>query len=196
MIKRRAFFVLAFALAGCASKYMRPAGGPMPIAPRGDAATVVFVRPSSFGAALHPTILDERGTFLGDAEASSHFIVNVPPGEHMFIVWAENTGPIRATLLPGRVYFVEVAIKPGALQARAHLLAIAPDTEQWPKLRDWIADTRPIIADHQAGQAYLSERHDDVSERIRRAREAFGEMDEGERNDRTLRPNDGIAQPL
>lgn len=175
---------------------MHPAGGPLPIAPRTDTATVVFVRPSSYGAALHPTILDEHGNFLGDAEPSSHFVATLPPGEHMFVVWAENTGPIRATLLPGRVYFVEVAIKPGALQARAHLLAIAPDTEQWPKLRDWMADTKPIVADLVAGQAYLNDRHDDVLERIHRAHEAFAEMDEDERNDRTLRPNDGIAQPL
>jgi hypothetical protein len=198
MFGRRAFFLLtlSLALAGCASKYMHPASGPVPIAPRGDAATVVFVRPSSYAAAVHPTILDERGTFLGDAEASSHFVVTLPPGEHMFLVWAENTGPIRATLLPDRVYFVEVAMKPGALQARAHLLAIAPDTETWPKLRDWIADTKPTIADQEAGQAYLNERRDDVLERLRRAREAYAEMDEEDRNDRTLHPNDGIAQPL
>ena len=175
---------------------MHPANGPLPVAPRPDAATVVFVRPSSYAAAIHPTIFDERGTFLGDSEPSSHFIVNVPPGDHTFIVWAENTGPIRAHLLAGRVYFVEVSMKPGAFQARAHLLAIAPDTHQWPNLREWMADTKPIVADFQAGQAYLNDRRDEVIERVRRANEAFAEMDEDERNDRTLRANDGIAQPL
>ncbi len=187
---------VALALMGCASKFMQPAGAPLPIAPRNETATVVFVRPSSYAAAIHPTIIDERGRFLGEAEPSSHFVATVAPGEHLFFVWAENTGPIHAVVLPGRVYFVEVAMKPGAWQARAHLLAIAPDTEQWPKLRDWLAETRPTIADLAAGQAYLDGRHDDVLERIRRAYDAFAEMDEGERADRTLRPNDGIAQPL
>lgn len=198
---RRSFLLFSLVLAlstlaGCASKYMVRAEGPLPIGPRPDTATVVFVRPSSFGAALHPTIFDESGRFLGDAEASSHFMVQVPAGEHMFVVWAENTGPIRAKLAPGRVYFVEVALKPGMWQARAHLLAITPRTESWNNLRDWLADTRPTIADQPAGQAYLDERHDDVADRLRRAREALAEMDPEEVDERTLLPNDGVAAPM
>jgi len=198
MSSRRSFllFALTLALTGCASRFMVRADGPLTMTPRPDLATVVFVRPSSFGAALHPTIFDERGRFLGDAEASSHFMVQLPAGEHMFVVWAENTGPIRAKLSPGRVYFVEVAIKPGWWTARAHLLAIAPRSDQWTHLRDWLADTRPTITDQAAGQAYLDDRRDDVAERLRRAREALGEMDAEELDDRTLQPNDGIAQPL
>lgn len=193
---RRAFLVLLLALltvTGCASKFMQPATPGTRIAPRSDAATVVFVRPSSFGAALHPTIFDERGHFLGDAEASAHFVATVAPGEHMFVVWAENTGPIRATLLPGRVYFIEVSMKPGAFQARAHLLAITPRSEQWSLVREWLGDTKPTVADTAAGDAYLLDRHDGVVDRLRRANEAFAEMDDEERNARTLLPNDGIA---
>jgi hypothetical protein len=188
--------LLSVCALGCASHYMVRSEVPLRIAPRSDAATVVFVRPSSFGAAIHPTIFDERGQFLGDAEASSHFVAEVSPGEHTFVVWAENTGPIHATLAPGRVYFIEVAMKPGAFQARAHLLAIAPRTESWASLREWLADTRPTVADRRAGQAYLDGRKDDVLERLRRAGEAFAEMDAEDRDARTLYPNDGIAQSL
>lgn len=196
---RRAFLILLLALltgTGCASKFMQPAAPGTRIAPRSDAATVVFVRPSSFGAAINPTIFDEQGRFLGDAQANAHFVATVAPGEHMFIVWAENTGPIRATLLPGRVYFIEVSMKPGAFQARAHLLAITPRSEQWTQVREWLSDTKPTIADTAAGDAYLAGRRDDVVERIRRANEAFANFDEEERAARTLHPNDGIAAPL
>lgn len=175
---------------------MTPASGPLPIAPRADRATVVFVRPSAFGAAIHPTIFDERGQFLGEAEASSHFMVQVPPGEHLFVVWAENTGPIRATLEPGRVYFIEVSMKPGWWHARAHLLAITPRTETWPKLREWLADSRPTVANMAAGQAYLDGRREEVAERLRLADEALREMDQEEVAERTLLPNDGIVEPL
>lgn len=193
---RRAFLVACLALLGCTSKFMHPAPAGTRIGPAPGFATVVFVRPSSFGAAIHPTIFDERGTFLGDAEPSAHFVARVPPGEHMFVVWAENTGPIRATLLPGRVYFIEVSMKPGAWQARCHLLAISPRHEQWSSVREWLADTKPTIADTAAGQAYLAGRRDEVLDRIRRAHENFGEMDAEERDARTLRPDDGIAQGL
>lgn len=172
------------------------AEGPLPLGPSPDAATVVFVRPSAFGAAIHPTIFDERGHFLGDAEASSHFVVRVPPGEHMFVVWAENTGPIRAWLAPGRTYFVEVAMKPGWWHARAHLLAITPRTGSWGHLRDWLADTKPTLTNLHAGQDYLDGRSEDVAERLRRAREALAEMDAEELEERTLRPNDGLADAM
>jgi hypothetical protein len=197
MLRRSFLSLLALtALGGCASKYMFRSETPLHIAPRSDAATVVFVRPSSFGAAVHPTIFDERGRFLGESEASSHFVAEVSPGEHTFVVWAENTGPIHANLAPGRVYFVEVAMKPGAFQPRAHLLAIAPRTESWASVREWMADTKPTVADHDAGQAYLDTRKEDVAERLHRAAEAFAELDDEERDARTLHPNDGLAQSL
>jgi hypothetical protein len=192
----RRLFLFSLLTLGCSSKFMQPAAPGMRIAPRADVATVVFVRPSSFGAAIHPTIFDEQGHFLGDAEPSAHFVAQVAPGEHMFVVWAENTGPIRATLLPGRVYFIEVSMKPGAWQARCHLLAITPRTEQWTQVRDWLADTKPTVADLAAGNAYLAGRRDEVLERIRRANENFAEFDEEERYARTIHPEDGIAQGL
>ncbi|MBI2396029.1 MAG: hypothetical protein HYV09_41080 [Deltaproteobacteria bacterium] len=196
---RRSFIgalISASVLAGCSfsSKYMRPVSGPFVIQPVVDRATVVFIRPSSFGAAIKPTIVDGRGRFMGDAEGSTFFVRELEPGPHLFLVWAENTGPLMANLLPGRVYFVEVAIKPGAWTARAHLLAIAPRTEQWANVREWLRDAEPRTSDVAAGNAYLAERRDDVGDRIQRAREAFGELDAPERDARTLRPEDGVAQ--
>jgi hypothetical protein len=193
---RRAFLLASISLLACTSKFMHPAPAGVRIAPHNELATVVFVRPSSFGAAIHPTIFDEKGNFLGDAEPSAHFVSYVSPGEHMFVVWAENTGPIHATLLPGRVYFVEVSIKPGVWQARCHLLAITPRTEQWNRVREWLADTKPTIADLNAGQSYLMGRRDEVLDRVKRAHDAFGEMDEDERFARTISPEDGLAQGL
>lgn len=184
------------ALTGCASKYMVPAGGALEMTPRPEMATVVFIRPSVFAGGLHPTIFDERGRFLGDAEASSHFMVQVAPGDHLFTVWAENTGPMRARLLAGRVYFVEVSVRPGWWHTRAHLLAIAPRRPTWPKLRGWLADTRPTIANQAAGQAYLESRAEDVGARMRSAQEALGELDESELEERTLLPEDGIVDPM
>lgn len=185
------------ALPGCAaSSRMTRVESPQPLRPLPDQAVVVFVRPSSFGSALTPTILTSTGRFVGDADPSSHFAVAVPEGEHLFLVWGENTGPLAAQVLKGRVYFVEVAMKPGWWTARVHLLAIKPHASSWEKVRDWLADTKQTVPRGVEGQSYLDGRADDVAERVRRAKAAWADFGPEERDARTLRPDDGLAQAL
>lgn len=183
---------LAIASTGCtaSSKYMlqAPKG---PIERSAEMATVVFVRPSSYASAMRTTILDARGRFLGDSLGSSYFAVKVPPGEHVFIAWAENTAALRATLAPQRVYFVEVSSKMGAFSARMHLLAIAPRKKSWQKVDKWLAESDAYTVDEAAGQAYLRGRAEDTSERIERAKETLTKYDASELDDRTLTANDG-----
>jgi hypothetical protein len=194
---RRSWMVLVGALAtsavGCSasSEYMRPVAAPQPVKPAADGAVVVFVRPSSFGGALKQTILDGKGRFLGEALPSSRFSVTLPPGEHTFIVWAENTGAVKADLASGKVYFVEVALSMGALSARADLIPIKPGSEAWNDLEGWLAETDAFTPDADGGQAYLSERKDDVDERIKRAKEHLANYDEKELALHTIRPGDG-----
>jgi hypothetical protein len=157
-----------------------------------NAALVVFVRPSGYASGVATTILDDQGAFLGDSIAGSQFAVLVPPGPHLFLAWAENTAPLVATVLAGRVYYVEVAPKLGFWTPRVHLLAINPRTDSWRELSLWMSQSNQLIPDITAGQAYLNERQADVAERIRRARERIGELDPEELAERTLRPEDGV----
>jgi hypothetical protein len=186
------FGSLFFGLLGCSasSHYMHEVKTPMPQA-RPDAATVIFVRPSSSTSALTTTIFDERGRFFGDSLPESYFAVSVEPGEHIFISWAENTGALRASLAAGRLYFVEVAPKPGVLSTRVHLLAITPRSESWSKLREWLASAKHLEPDLAGGQRYLNGRHEDVTERVRRAYDAVENYSVEERAERTLRAEDG-----
>lgn len=183
---------LATGVAGCAaqSKYMQEtAAGPIVAQP--DAATVVFVRPSGFAGGLRATILDEKGRFLGDSLPESYFAVNVTPGEHVFISWAENTGALRANVAAGKIYFVEVSPKMGALSARVHLLGITPRAKSWAKLDTWMSESKAYAPDERSGQAYLAGRSDDVRERIRRANEALSEYSREELAERVIGPADG-----
>jgi hypothetical protein len=179
-------------LAGCSasSDYMRPIAPPT-LAAKAETATVVFLRPSGFAAGISTTILDDKGRFLGDSLPESYFVSQVPAGEHVFIAWAENTAALRANLMPGKVYYVEVSPKMGALSARMHLLALTSRSESWGELQGWLADSQAMQVDESAGQAYLAERSDDVQDRIQRAREALTEYDADELAERTLSPEDG-----
>jgi len=188
------FCALGLSAAGCfsaSSEYMRPVASPQSVKPVADQATVVFVRPSSFGGALKQTILDGKGQFLGDALPSSRFAVKVPPGEHTFIVWAENTNAVRAKLAAGKVYFVEVSLSMGALSARADLIPIKPGSEAWESLDEWLADTEVYEPDAAAGQAYLAERKEDVDERIKRAEEHLAGYEGDDLALHTMAPGDG-----
>lgn len=181
-------------LTGCSasSDYMREVAHPQPPTGNPQAATVVFIRPSSFASSLATTILDGRGRFLGDALPSSYFVVQMPPGEHLFISWAENTASLKANLAPGLVYYVEVAPTMGAFSARVHLRAVKPSTENWAELPEWLEESTQYEPDEAAGQAYLTSRQEDVTERIRRGNEILTEYDPEEMAERTLNPGDGL----
>lgn len=187
--------VLALSSTGCtaSSEYMREAHAPQLMGPVGNAATVVFIRPSGYAKAMKMTVLDGRGRFLGDSLPETWFAVKMPPGEHVFVGWAENTSALRAQLLPGRTYYVEVAPKMGAWSARVHLLAITPRAESWGELREWLDETQQLVPDEAGGQAYLNGRKDDVVDRLQRAAETMRDYDRDELEERTLRAEDGLA---
>jgi len=179
---------------GCAatSPYMHSQPPSPLIRPGPNQAQVVFVRPSSFAFGLKFTILDHSGRFLGDSLPRSQFAVMVPPGRHVFIVWAENTAALRADLAPGRTYFVEVAPRMGAFSARVHLLAITPRRASWLERDAWLQATERLQSDFVAGQSYLTARGPDTMERVRRALEHLQQYDAAELADRTITPADGI----
>jgi hypothetical protein len=176
---------------GASSEYMRELPNTGQVARSADSATVVFIRPSGFGGAFATTILDNKGRFLGDSMAKSYFAVTVPPGEHVFLSWAENTGPLRARVEAGKIYFIEVAPKMGFASTRVHLLGITPRVSSWSDLDNWLRESKPYQPDEPRGQAYLQSRSEDVAERIRRANEALMKFSQEELAERTIEAKDG-----
>ncbi|MBW2522584.1 MAG: hypothetical protein JRI23_00345 [Deltaproteobacteria bacterium] len=199
-IERRRFLALALTVVialssiGCVatSDYMYQPATPVVPEPRSDTALVVFVRPSAYAASIAMTILDGNGRFLGDSLAESYFAVQVPPGNHLFIGWAENTAAVQAHLAPGRTYYVEVAPRMGWWSARIQLLALTPGSENWGKLSEWLRESDFYVVDEARGQAYLRERSEDTRERIRRGNDILTEYDNEELAERTIRPEDGV----
>ena len=184
--------LLCSAACTASSDYMHEVHAPQALRATPDSAVVVFIRPSGYARAMGSTILDGHGRFLGDSLPETYFAVRVPPGEHIFIAWAENTAALRASLAPGRTYYVEVAPKMGALSARMQLLAVTPRAESWGELRAWMGESKQTVPDEASGQAYLTSRREDVAERLHRAQEILREYDAEELAERTLTPGDGL----
>ena len=61
-------------------------------------AMVAFIRAAHIGAAGVARITDHTGAFIGDSLHQSHFAVQLPPGERLFVSWGENTGALVADL--------------------------------------------------------------------------------------------------
>jgi len=191
-----ACFLMTLA-SGCAAQVpqarnMAQVNPPRPLIAPADRAVVVFVRPSRFAWAVSANILDEQGHFLGDSPAAGHFAVVLPPGRHMFVVWAENTDSIDAELAPGKIYFVEVAATMGWGSAQMHLFAIKPSSANFGHRDEWMRATNQWVVDGNGGQANLDQRPDDVRERLRRAQEHLQKYSAEEREQHTLRLADGI----
>jgi hypothetical protein len=137
-------------------------------------------------------VMDENGRFLGESQAYSKFAVTLPPGEHMFVSWSESAEALKATLLPGRTYYVEVSPRIGAFTARVDLLAVAPRLGSWQNLQDWLSNTETLEPDVAQGQAQLASDPKDVQENLSLAKKNFAELDKEEVMERTLLPEDGV----
>jgi hypothetical protein len=184
---------LALGTIGCtgSSKYMREVVGAPPIAAPADKAAVVFVRPSGMAFAMKFAILDQQGKWLGDAVAKSQFGVLLPPGEYMFVAWAENTAALKATVAPGKRYFVRVDPAMGLGSARVSLEALTKRHPDWKEVDGWMRELQRLepLPD---GAANIAERGEDAAKRVRSAQENWVSYSAAEKEERTLRAEDGI----
>lgn len=191
------WIVLLVAATGCgtSSKYMTTLKAPQPLAADASAATVVFIRPSGYGGGQKNVIMDEKGRFLGESWGWTYFAVKVPPGEHTFVSWTEGTPALKATLAPGKVYYVEVGATMGAWSARMRLFAIGPQRKQWAELPEWLGKATMLVPNEPAGQAYLQSR-DDTMEVVGKGLKNYSEYEGEERELRTLVAGDGVPAPV
>jgi hypothetical protein len=173
------------------SEYMRPVAGPEPVGAPADKARVVFVRPSSGAFKVIFTIIDERGYFLGDSTASGRFSVFLDPGEHYFIVWTESTETVKATLAPGKTYYVEVRPKMGMWKARASLWAVNRKSGLMQSIPSYLADTTVTTPDFAAGQKYLNSLGSELPNAAKQGIQTYNGYSADEKNDVTLMPEDG-----
>ncbi|MBD3627905.1 hypothetical protein [Cyclobacterium sp.] len=87
---------------------------------------VYFVRSSGTGALINFKYFDGEN-YLGKFRGRNYFMYECDPGEHVFWVTSENRAFVEASLMPDKVYFIEVRPTPGALKAAVRLIPIDGD---------------------------------------------------------------------
>ncbi len=197
LTKKILLFVVALGAlnAGCGaatSEYMRPVVGPEPAGVPPNKARVVFVRPSGMANKVIFTIIDQRGYFLGDSTAGGRFSVFVDPGDHYFIVWTETTETVKASLAPGRTYYVEVRPKMGMWKARASLWAVNRKSGLMQSIPSYLSDTTVTTTDFAAGQAYLNSLGNELPDAAKQGIQTYEGYSPEDKADVTLMPEDGL----
>lgn len=183
--------ILTLLAAGCGSPFMQPAAAP-PVLSR-EMAYLCFLRPSALGPAATFDVFDEQLRFLGEAVSTSYWTIAVEPGEHWLYAGGENISVMHANVLAGRTYYVVVRPRLGAIGPRVQLTALAPRTQEWEKLGDWLADSDQLVADRKAGQAEFDKDVAAVRAQMLEAVRVWRSMNAAERELHTLYPTDGTA---
>lgn len=187
--------VLALFMLGCGSSYMAPVQAPHTVAVDGANATVVFIRPSSYGGG-EPAVLDHQGNYYGSIPGDSYMVVTVPPGDYTFIAWSEGTPALHARLAPGKLYYIEMGMTIGAWSARARLFGIGPNRKQWSELPEWLAESQRV--EHAPGgrQKFMADKGDEIHEVVQKGLANWADYDAEARQQRSLTPADAVAVPI
>jgi hypothetical protein len=156
-------------------------------APPASAARVVFLRESSRadsrgideprGMAAYPTpvhVIDERGGLLGDLAPGTWFATVLPAGEHLLVAYHDGTvgdhetSVLRATLAPGRSYYVALTRTHGSLLTYGGLHLVRAPLPLAPR-----ADLVAFVTDAAAAGHWSGVESDSIHARLDEARALF-----------------------
>lgn len=157
-----------------------------------DVARVVFVRPTGYMSHMRIDIIDGEGRYLGTSEKESYFYADIEPGAHTFVGWSFNTEPLHAVVEAGKEYYVEVTPEYRFLKpVRARLRPVSKRFDNWHEVPEWLDEFQHTVVDRESGQTWIDGYADEKKQRIRKAERKMANYDEDERDEHTLRAEDG-----
>jgi hypothetical protein len=166
-------------------------------------ALVVFFRASAYGAAIASSVYsapDDSTTFLGIVRYKDKVAVQMDPGQHRFMVIAENADFIDAELEAGKTYYVLISPRMGMWKARFSLFPIHDaSTDEYnvqsPQFKQWMTKTA-FVEIGPAAQAWYDENKASVEEKKADYLQKWNKMLPKDRAELVLHPQDGaVATP-
>lgn len=182
------------------NKLMQPAAMQQAPQLQADKAMLVIMRPSNYGGAIAATVYDitgEQTRFIGVLGPKDKIAYQVEPGQHRFMVVAENADFMEATLDAGKTYHAVVRARPGVWKARFSLLPIhatsadqynlqSADFGQWSAKTEWVESTPRADAWYQAHA-------DSVAEKKRNYLVKWDRMAPNDKAELILNAEDGVV---
>jgi hypothetical protein len=179
-IKVIAVVILVSGLFGCATPSMNLS---VPIdsgiALEKDKALVYFIRPASLGFKYHAVVYDDD-KFIGFVPYNQKLPYLAESGDHLFMVVSESADFMKANLLPGKTYYVQVEPRMGAWRARFSLIPVTKDQLGTDKVREWIKEAR-LIKNRDSAYQWASDNRDDVLKKKKAYFEKWQSKDEYQR---------------
>jgi len=156
------------------------------VSPTGDKALVYFIRPNGVGFKIHAAVYDGE-EFIGFVPYNQKLPYLADPGEHLFMVVSEAADFMKAELLPGKTYYVQVVPRMGAWRARFSLEPYTKEQLGTSDVRKAINKAR-LINNNEKAYQWASDNHGSVLNKKSAYYEKWMSKDESERP--FLRKND------
>jgi hypothetical protein len=182
------------------NKLMQPAAQ----APQLEAgkAMLVIMRPSYYGGAIAASVYDITGDesrLIGVLGPKDKIAYEVEPGQHRFMVVAENADFMEATLDAGKTYYAVVRARPGVWKARFSLLPIhatsaddynlqGPEFQKWNAVSEWVERT-------ERADAWYADNRASVEEKRRDYLVKWDRMAPNDKAELILHAEDGVGTP-
>lgn len=150
-------------------------------------ALIYFVRTQNFGGAISVQLVADKRP-LSWIRRKTFVAHECDPGKHEFASISEGGALLDAEVLPGRIYYVQVAIHMGFGRARSHFEVIRPGSEAMDEFLKTKGDLRAITTTGE-GLAWYETNRQEVESTIAKERKDGEEI-------AVMKPEDGHDKPL
>lgn len=106
-------------------------------------AQVHFLRPNMLGWPNHAAIYDDSA-FIGFVPHNGQLTYQADPGEHLFMVTGESADFMKADLIEGRTYYVQVQPRMGVWGARFSLIPVVKDDITSAQVQEWLTNAARV----------------------------------------------------
>jgi hypothetical protein len=161
------------------------------IAPLPDRATIVIIQPTTAFQSVN--ILDAQGQLLGQLNGPSRTAVRVPPGSVRLYAIPEKQAEwgdrIDGTVQPGFIYYATISLRRGGLAFRA--LNPQSRDDRWANRDAYMGKVPAVEMDPNKSPEAIRQIGDPAP--MLKKVDAFIEgLDAAHRDERTIRPGDGL----
>ena len=184
------------------NKLMQPAAQQQAPQLEAGKAMLVIMRPSYVGGAIAASVYDisgEQTQLIGVLGPKDKIAYQVEPGQHRFMVVAENADFMEATLDAGKTYYAVLRARPGVWKARFSLLPIhATSTDQYnlqdPEFQKWNTATEWVERTGRT-DAWFADNHASIEEKRSDYLVKWERMAPNDKAELVLHAEDGAATP-
>ena len=153
-----------FTCAACGPGLMKPTQTIK--AASADKALITFVRAKSYGGGSEFIVWDSE-EFVGVLVGGQYIQREVAPGEHMFIIHAQNWAYIKANLEAGKKYYVVVNTSIGFTHAVAIPVPITKETKYGQaEIDQWMATLKPVTPNPEKSAAWVAKKTPEVQKAV------------------------------